>query len=141
MFKIIQIVVLIYFVNIAYADSNKEILIKTKSCISCDLRDIDLSNENLRYVNLSGANLSGANLTQTDLQGANLQGAILLRLDLSETKLNGANLKKANLSDLDIDLVFEYVEIMGTQLEGARFKDDVICGKVPKKGGWGCEHP
>ena len=63
----------------------------------------------------------------------------MLRLKLGDTALSGANLKNADLSDLDIDAVFEYVEIIGTQFEGARFKDGVVCGPPPTKGGWGCQ--
>jgi len=115
-------------------------LLATGNCPACDLSYTDLSGLDLTDANLAGANLSGANLRNTNLRGANLQGAIMLKLDLSDTALSGANLKQANLSDLDIDLVFEDVEIIGTQLEGARFKYGVVCGPPPDKGGWGCQH-
>lgn len=72
-------------------------------------------------------------------RGANLQGATLLKLKLSDTALSGANLKWADLSDLDIDQVFEDLEIIGTQLKGARFKHTVVCGPAATKGGWGCQ--
>lgn len=115
-------------------------LLATGNCPACDLSGVDLSGQNLIGANLARANISGANLSNTNLRGANLQGATMLKLKLSDTALAGANLKQANLSDLDIDLVFEYVEIIGTQFEGARFKYGVVCGPPPNKGGWGCQH-
>lgn len=117
-----------------------EQLRQTKSCVNCDLRALDLSNMDLAGANLEDANLSGANLTNTNLRGANLQGAILLDTNLFETLLSGANLKNTDMSDIDIDLAFESIEIIGTMLEGARFKYGVICGPAPNKGGWGCQH-
>ena len=129
---------------IAYADKPsdnpaRKRLLETGQCPVCDLRNADLSNQALIGANLAGADLSGAQLKNTNLRGANLQGATLLKLDLTETYLAGANLKYADLSDQDIDLTFEYVEIIGTQLEGARFKYGVTCGASPDKGGWGCQ--
>ena len=120
-------------------EAAKAQLLATGSCPACDLSGVDLSGQKLAGANLSGANISGANLTNTNLRGANLQGATMLRLKLSDTALAGANLKYADLSDIDIDLVFEYVEIIGTQFEGARFKHGVVCGPPPNKGGWGCQ--
>jgi len=113
-------------------------LIKTLKCPKCDLRGVDLSSLKLEAANLAGADLSGANLTGTNLRRANLQGARLLKVDLTETSLAAANLKYADLSDLDIDVAFEFVEIIATQLEGARFKYGIVCGGPPKRGGWGC---
>ena len=115
-------------------------LISTLQCPGCDLSGLDLSNQKLTGANLQNANFSGANLDNTNLRGANLQGATMLGLSLSNTPLAGANLKQADLSDIDIDEVFEYVEIIGTQFEGARFKHGVVCGPAPDKGGWGCQH-
>ncbi len=121
-------------------EAAKAQLLATGNCPACDLSDVDLSGQKLIGVNLAGANISGANLSNTNLRGANLQGATMLRLKLSDTSLAGANLKQADLSDLDIDLVFEYVEIIGTQFEGARFEHGIVCGPPPDKGGWGCQH-
>jgi uncharacterized protein YjbI with pentapeptide repeats len=144
--KIAALIITIFSLNFtAFADNPsgemaRRQLLETGHCPGCDLRGIDLSNEKLIGANLAGADLSGAQLENTNLRGANLQGATLLKLDLSETRLAGANLKHANLSDQDIDVTFEYVEIIGTQLEGARFKYGVVCGALPDKGGWGCQH-
>ena len=114
-------------------------LLDTLECPDCDLRNADFSGQNLQGANLTGANLSGADLTRTNLRGANLKNATLLGVKLSETALSGADLRNADLSDIDIDQVFEYIEIIGAQFEGARFKHGVVCGPPPKKGGWGCQ--
>lgn len=115
-------------------------LLKTNACMQCDLQGADLSNRDLTDANLEAANLTGANLTNTNLRGANLSFSILKGVIFSDTKLAGSNLRNADLSDLDIDVAFEWMEIIGTQLEGARFKEGVTCGPFPEKGGWGCQH-
>ncbi len=68
-----------------------------------------------------------------------LRGAILTGVDLTETHLTGADLRDADLRHLDIDIAFEFVELIGVQLNGARFKNGVRCAGFPAKGGWGCE--
>ncbi len=139
-----KLILIIGMINCAFAETGKgqarDRLIKTHECSGCDLRGIDLNELNLAGVNLKGADLSGALLRNTNLRGANLQGATLINVELSDTLLAGANLKQADLSDTDIDQVFESVEIIGTQFEGARFKYGVVCGPAPIKGGWGCQH-
>jgi uncharacterized protein YjbI with pentapeptide repeats len=120
--------------------SNLQQLLETGRCPGCNLRGADLAHQNLAGANLEFADLTAANLTETNLRGANLSHAILLNATLIDTKLSGANLTNADLSDLDIDESFESMEIIGTQLEGASFKDGVICGPAPDKGGWGCQH-
>lgn len=122
-----------------FSSSLKQLL-ETNACPGCDLRGANLAHMNLLGANLQSANLSGADLTETNFRGANLSNANLVNTKLIETKLNGANLRNADLSHLDIDEAFEWIEIIGTQLEGARFKNDVTCGPMPKKGGWGCQH-
>ena len=71
-------------------------------------QNVNLSEANLRGVNLYGADLSGANLRDVclngaDLRWANLCGANLINADLrraclNEANLCGANLREANLS-------------------------------------------
>ena len=115
-------------------------LLETNSCPGCDLSGEDLSGLDLSRADLSHARLAGANLSGTNLRGARLSHADLRGSILTDTRLAGADLREADLRDLDIDEAFESMEIIGTRLEGARFKDGVICGKAPDKGGWGCQH-
>lgn len=140
----LRVALLSCFVFQAYAGevsggAAKTQLLNTLHCPACNLQKTDLSGLNLQGANLEGADLSGANLTGTNLRGANLRDATLLSITLSETALSGADLRNADMSDMDIDMVFEYIEIIGTQFEGARFKDGIVCGPAPKKGGWGCQ--
>lgn len=91
---------------------------KTKPNLKPDLRCVDLSETNLRGVdlrwaylintNLSGANLSGANLGWVDLFGANLRGALLFDAnldgaDLSDADLSGATLFGTNLKETNFN--------------------------------------
>src|SRR5713101_6981623 len=67
-----------------------------------DLRGINLMNGDLRGANLSQAsvceaNLCGANLSKADLHGADLSGTYLCWADL-----HGANLREADLREADL---------------------------------------
>lgn len=116
-------------------------LLQQRACEGCDLQGVDLSRRDLSGVNLNSANLGDANLTQTNLRGAQLRHANLRGAQLTGTQFTGADLRYADLSDMDIDESFESMEIIGTLLEGAQFKDGVVCGKLPTRGGWGCQQP
>ncbi len=104
-----------------------------------NLNKADLRGANLRGADLTGASLTDANLSQTALRGAKLRRATLLGVDLTETQLIGADLREADLRHLDIDIAFEFVELIGVQLDGARFKNGVRCAGFPSKGGWCCK--
>lgn len=142
----------------AFEAADLQALLDTKVCNGCDLAGADLrskqlegarlkwtdlSRADLRGANLSGADLTGAVLERAKLDGANLQGAKLegahlFGVDLSDVRLIGADLRWVDLTHLDVDLAFEFVELIGVRLEGARFKDGVRCTGFPAKGGWGC---
>ncbi len=129
-----------------------------KFCVGCDLRSADLrgfmlvraglrwsrlEKADLRGVDLSGADLTGASLAQARLEGASLRGARLEGANLVGTALStvglvGADLRWADLSHLDVDTDLEFVELVGVQLEGTRFKHGMRCAAFPAKGGWGC---
>ncbi len=104
-----------------------------------DLRGADLTNTDLKGANLGAAKLDAATLEGTDLRGANLRGASLRRTSLFATRLTGADLRDADLRDLDADHDLEYIDLIGVQLDGARFKHGVRCAGFPAKGGWGCK--
>lgn len=143
---------------VAFEQAELDRLLKTKHCNGCNLEGADLRGKalqgaelrwvmldradlrgaNLKGADLTGASLQGARLDRANLQGVRLEGARLLGVDLSEVKLIGADLRWADLRHLDVDVAFEFVELIGVQLEGARFKDGVRCGGFPPKGGWGC---
>lgn len=106
---------------------------------AADLNRADLRGANLRGANLTEASLRRAKLGHTDLRGAKLRRATLIGVDLTETHLIGADLREADLRHLDIDIAFEFVELIGVQLDGARFKNGVRCAGFPTKGGWGCK--
>src|SRR5215204_3946822 len=63
-----------------------------------DLTDADLSEVDLREADLRDADLSGGNLTEAKLTDANLSGATLRGADLSGTGLIEANLRYADLT-------------------------------------------
>jgi len=102
----------------------------------------DISNTNLRLVdlrfailtgaiisnsNLSYANLSGANLSYTDLSGANLRKARLKDADLSDADLRGADLRGADLSGANlIGADLRGVNLIGTDLSGATLSSTTI---------------
>ena len=67
-----------------------------------DLRKVNLHLANLAMVDLSGANLSLANLSGADLTGANLRGADLTEANLTGTDLSGIDLTDADLRSADL---------------------------------------
>mgnify|MGYP000521158307 CR=1 FL=1 len=118
-------------------------------CRFCDLtnanlREIDLGGADLYYADLTGANLSwsnlsSANLNGTDLTGADLTGADLRWANLSQTDLRNRNFEKrdlrwVNLAEADLrnanligaDLSEAY--LIQTDLRGADMRSaDLRC--------------
>lgn len=103
-----------YFLDRNYQPTNyqKDQLLQSGSCTSCDLTDINILNIKFNNLNLSGTNLSGLNfaektLTNLNLEDANLSNTNLSFKDLTTNILLGinfssANLEGANLSGLTI---------------------------------------
>lgn len=82
---------------------NINILLKTDSCVSCDLEGADFTRKELVGVNLKNANLKNAkfqlvDLSNCDLKNANLQGANFGGADLSNCDLQGAIFSDKTLS-------------------------------------------
>ena len=67
-----------------------------------DLSGIDLSQAQLRAVNLRGVKLWDAQFAGADLSCAQLAGAYLNRSNLSEAQLNECNLAATNLRDAEL---------------------------------------
>ena len=78
-------------------DSNKVLLEYTG-----ELKNVDLTNVDLRFANLKNANLAGANLKNANLINADLTGANLESIDLTGANLRNANLTGANLRNTDL---------------------------------------
>ena len=98
---------------------NINTLIKTNSCVGCDLvnavlTDMDLSGANFSFADLTGADLDGADLSNADFNGANLSIGFLGGTPFSETNLSGANLGGANLT--------------GADFSGANWINGIDCG-------------
>ena len=64
--------------------------------------DPELCDENLSDADLREVNLSGAHLVQADLCRADLRGANLFRASMSGTDLIGADLRGANLCGVEL---------------------------------------
>ena len=59
----------------AQADEDVETLMRTRSCMGCDLSHLDLSEDNLAGADLSSSNLTGVILKEANLDEANLSEA------------------------------------------------------------------
>ncbi|MGB5632120.1 MAG: pentapeptide repeat-containing protein, partial [Waterburya sp.] len=99
-----------------------------------DLRGVNLSSARLANANLSGFDLSSARLANADLRGAdlrdaNLRSARLANANLSGAKLSGAklsgfDLRGVNLSDADLRGVnLSSANLRGAELRGANLSD------------------
>ena len=133
-------------------------IIKTRQCENCQLNHINLSNLDLTGVNFAKSKLDGANfensilnnakLSYTDLRNANftgaelfavnLRGADLRGVNLIDVRLAGSDLRETDMSDIYSDEQLDLMELTGVRLNGAKFKDNVICSGFPPKEGWGC---
>lgn len=79
---------------------------------SVDLSDTDLRRIDLSYANLTDALLSGASLSFANLSNANLNRAYLMFANLNNAKLEGANFSKASMAITNLDSV-DLSEAMG----------------------------
>jgi hypothetical protein len=91
---------------------------------SADLRNADLSGDDLRNANLSGADLSGADLRNANLSGADLSGADLRNANLSGAYLRNANLRNANLSGAYL----RNADLSGAYLRNANLRNADLSG-------------
>jgi hypothetical protein len=91
---------------------------ESNTCVNCDLRQANLSWENLSGANLSWSDLKGANLRGVNLTGANLTGAYLAKANLESSKLSKANLEQTNLKEANL----KGANLKGANLKGANLK-------------------
>lgn len=85
-----------------------------------DFRGIDLSEANLKDLNLSNANLKGAKLSVANLSGANLSEANLSEAKLNVARLSDANLSQANLTQTLLNVAnLIRADLSKAQLQGA----------------------
>jgi uncharacterized protein YjbI with pentapeptide repeats len=102
--------------------------------VEIDLSRADLSDTDLRGINLCGARLykaklNGANLCNADLYGAeiqygSLQSAILRGVNLHYASFRGADLRGADLTDVDLCTVLALdADFQGATLTGACIQD------------------
>lgn len=82
------------------------------------LKDANLTDANLRYVNLTGAYLKGANLIDADLRYANLASVNLMNANLGRANLRYVNLTGAYLIGANL----RYVNLTGASLRGANLE-------------------
>ena len=76
-----------------------------------NLRLVDLSGADLRWVDLRGADLSGVYLRWADLRGADLSGAVLRGADLRNCTRNGKQIKTFQSGKYTINLTADIIQI------------------------------
>jgi len=105
-------------------EENREQLLKTRSCPSCNLAEA-----NLNRAELAGADLQGADLTNARFLLANLAGANLQKAKLRGARFGGADLAGADLRGADI----EVAALNGAYYAGADF-DPAIAAALGQGG-------
>jgi len=101
-------------VDLSNADL-RSVDLRLKDLTDADLSEVDLREADLRDADLSGGNLTEAKLTDADLSGATLTESILSGANLSAADLDNAALTKANLTYAAL----EHTDLSGADLRGA----------------------
>ncbi len=90
---------------------------------------LDVSNHDLRGINLMNGDLRGANLSQASVCEANLCGANLREADLREADLSWANLREADLREADLSWADLYGAFLGrADLRGTSLNKTYVRG-------------
>ena len=97
---------------------------KTKSCPSCDLRDMQMIYEDLSNANLLGTDLSGANAISANFSGSNMQNTKLSFGRFNLAMLNDANLSKSEC----LGTIFRNSYLNGASFENADLTQAVLNG-------------
>jgi hypothetical protein len=96
----------------------------------------DLSNLDLREVNVAGRNMSHADFNETDLSNTDLSKAVLIGANMRGANLKGANLCGADLSGVDLtDANLCGAMLIGAKLDGVDLWRANLsgCAIAPKK--------
>lgn len=109
---------------VAQASSPYQQLVQTRSCVGCnlsnlDLQGLDLSGANLQDANLSNVDFSNSNLRQANLSGANLYLTNFSGSDLSQANFENASAKSANFSAA----ILKQASFLDTTATYANFSD------------------
>ena len=104
-----------------------------KNLAGKDLRNVNLSTDDLRAADLSHTSLSGAFLRGVDLTDADLSDADLRGAHLEGADLGGTNLHNADLADADVrGAKIENAAVLdGVRLENAKGVPDDVQRKHP----------
>jgi len=103
------------------ADTNDPATIAqiVRHCVGCDMSD-----RNLRGIDLRGATLVGANFADSDLRGSRLDGVTFRGVNLSGARLDGASLVNARFTGVNIeDVSLHGAKITGLRVIGSSFAD------------------
>ncbi|SVD25220.1 uncharacterized protein METZ01_LOCUS378074, partial [marine metagenome] len=104
-----------------------EILKTKKSCIGCNLSNIDLTGLDLHRVNLSRADLRNAKLGEAWKCDGCVPGEYIAESNLSEANLNGASLVQVNLVQADLrGSYLQGADLRWANLSGASLASSVL---------------
>ncbi len=90
---------------------------------------LDLSNSDLRYIQLKGINLCNANLNGANLAGANLENSKLTNIGFIDSKLHGTSFKGSIINNCD----FRVTNFTNTDLSGCRLENSNFGGSIFKR--------
>lgn len=91
-----------------------------------DFRGADMSESNLKEIDLRNSQLKGVWFTHSRMHKANLEGA-----DVSEALMDYAKLIDANLRDTNLaGTQFVFTDLSGADLTGSNFDEAIIRGVV-----------
>jgi len=126
--KVVSVFILIAYISVFFicsiwiANFTRILDFSEANLSNVNLKKVDVKGASFHNANLTDANLSEINLANADLRGADLTNANVTGADLRKTKLNGANLTNANLTKAKLT----FANLTGADLTGVNLTKVII---------------
>ena len=120
----------------AYDEQHLTKLLTTRICQQCDLSDVNLTEHDLKGLDVSHSNLSDANFRSCDLSGGNFKNSNLTRAKFENAMIENSSFEEANLSWTRFDMAnlknsnFFKATMKETNLSGADLRMADLKGAI-----------
>ena len=104
-----------------YSIKDLSTLLTTNSCFECNLKGVDLINQDLRSAEIINSNLKGANLSGSMLDNVDFSGTNLNEASLNNTSIVKGRFKNSKLNKTD----FRYSDLRNTEFDFEGLKNSI----------------